>query len=66
MTGIDNECHRSSGQEKNTIDGVVRKRSPGKRNTDRVERQGRVSLGADYGKGFGKKFLSMKIIILFL
>lgn len=30
------------------------------------ERQGRISLGADYGKGFGKKLLYMKIIILFL
>lgn len=32
MTGTDNKCHRSSVREKSTIDGMVRKRSSGKRN----------------------------------
>lgn len=30
------------------------------------DRQGRISLGAGYGKRYGKKLLSMKIINLFL
>lgn len=31
-----------------------------------LERQGRISLGAGYRKDFGKKLLSMKIIIILL